>query len=76
MIATTTQFKTLKLWLPGRVVPKARPRFHGGNISLPKNYRGWKNTAYLEIITQLQGSDMEVVVRYNPCPVMIMYNIS
>jgi Holliday junction resolvase RusA-like endonuclease len=54
MIATTTQFKTLKLWLPGRVVPKARPRFHGGNISLPKNYRGWKNTAYLEIITQLQ----------------------
>ena len=48
------QVKTVKFWLPGRVVPKARPRFHGGKISLPRNYRGWKNTAYLEIISQLQ----------------------
>ena len=55
MIAfSTDQVKTVKFWLPGRVVPKARPRFNGGNISLPRNYRGWKNTAYLEIISQLQ----------------------
>ncbi len=55
MIAiSANQVKTVKFWLPGRVVPKARPRFYGGNISLPRNYRGWKNTAYLEIISQLQ----------------------
>jgi Holliday junction resolvase RusA-like endonuclease len=48
------QVKTLKFWIPGRVVPKARPRFHDGKISLPKNYRYWKNTAYLEIISQIQ----------------------
>ncbi len=55
MIAiSTNQSRTLKFWLPGRVVPKARPRFNGGNISLPRNYRGWKNTAYLQIISQLE----------------------
>jgi Holliday junction resolvase RusA-like endonuclease len=48
------QVKNFKFWIPGRVVPKARPRFHDGKISLTKNYRGWKNTAYLEIINQLQ----------------------
>jgi len=51
---SANQVKTVKFWLPGKVVPKARPRFNGGNISLPRNYRGWKNTAYLEIISQLE----------------------
>ena len=60
MIAiSTNQAKTLKFWLPGRVVPKARPRFNGGNISLPRNYRGWKNTAYLEIISQLEENGIK-----------------
>ncbi len=57
MIAiSATQIKTVKFWLPGKVVPKARPRFNGGNISLTRNYRLWKNTAYLEIISQLQSN--------------------
>ena len=57
MIAiSTTQVKIVQFWLPGKVVPKARPRFNGGNISLPRNYRGWKNTAYLEIISQLEDN--------------------
>lgn len=57
MIAISTQqVLTYKFWLTGRVVPKARPRFNGGNISLPRNYRLWKNTAYLEIIDQLQSN--------------------
>ena len=29
-----------------------------------------------EIVRKEIGSDMEVVVRYNPCPVSILYNIS
>lgn len=57
MIAISTQqVLTHKFWLTGRVVPKARPRFNGGNITLPRNYRLWKNTAYLEIISQLQSN--------------------
>jgi Holliday junction resolvase RusA-like endonuclease len=56
---STNQARTLKFWLPGRVVPKARPRFNGGNISLPRNYRGWKNTAYLEIISQLEENGIK-----------------
>lgn len=65
MIAiSATQARTLKFWLPGRVVPKARPRFNGGNISLPRNYRGWKNTAYLEIIKQLgELSDIDLPIK-------------
>ncbi len=60
MIAiSANQVKTVKFWLPGRVVPKARPRFHGGKISLPRNYRGWKNTAYLEIISQLEDNGID-----------------
>ena len=59
MIAiSANQVKTVKFWLPGNVVPKARPRFHGGKISLPRNYRGWKNTAYLEIISQLEENEI------------------
>ena len=60
MIAiASNQIKTLKFWLPGKVVPKARPRFHDGKISLPKNYRGWKNTAHLELISQLQNNGIK-----------------
>lgn len=59
MIAISTQsVLTHKFWLTGKVVPKARPRFNGGKISLPRNYRLWKNTAYLEIIDQLQSNEI------------------
>lgn len=53
MLAIPTQDKTLKFWISGKVIPKARPRFHNGHAILPCNYRVWKNTAYLEIISQL-----------------------
>ena len=53
MFVIQTQVNTLKLWISGRVIPKARPRFHAGYVLIPKNYRGWKNAAYLEIINQL-----------------------
>ena len=60
MIAISTQqVLNYKFWLTGRVVPKARPRFHGGNISLPLNYRLWKNTAHLELISQLQENGIK-----------------
>jgi len=49
----STQTSVIKFWIAGLVVPKARPRFSGGRVLLPKNYRGWKNAAYLEILSQL-----------------------
>lgn len=49
----STQNKALKFWIPGRVVPKARPRFNGSQAYLPSGYRGWKSAAYLEVLSQL-----------------------
>lgn len=46
---------SLDLWIPGRIVPKARPRFFQGKVMLPQNYRAWKNTASLEIIQQISN---------------------
>ena len=54
MLAIATQDKTLKFWISGKVIPKARPRFYNGHAILPSNYRSRKNTAYLEIISQRQ----------------------
>jgi Holliday junction resolvase RusA-like endonuclease len=33
------------LWLPGKVVPKARPRFAAGGAYLPARYRDWLESA-------------------------------
>lgn len=48
-----TQTNVLKFWIPGRVVPKARPRFNGSQAYLPSGYRGWRSAAYLEVLSQL-----------------------
>ncbi len=39
----------LKLWIPNRIVPKARPRFHQGRAMLPLNYRRWQSKTYLYV---------------------------
>lgn len=52
MVSTALQSKQIKFWIPGRVVPKARPRFSGGRTLLPANYRHWRWTAELELIHQ------------------------
>ena len=51
----STQTSVIKFWIAGLVVPKARPRFSGGRVLLPKNYRGWRNAAYLEILGQQEA---------------------
>lgn len=53
MIATSPEIETFKFWIPGKVVPKARPRFNCGQAYLPAAYRGWKNAAYLEVLSQI-----------------------
>ena len=39
----------LKLWIPDRIIPKARPRFHQGRAMLPLNYRRWQTKIYLYV---------------------------
>lgn len=50
--------QTLKLWIPGRIIPKARPRFHQGRAMLPLNYRRWQNKTYLYVEKQLRSSSI------------------
>lgn len=46
-------------WLPGKVSPKARPRFNSGQAYLPQNYRQWKKDALVEVLCQLgDGADL------------------
>lgn len=50
----------IKLWLPGIVVPKARPRFYQGKALLPLRYRRWKTSSVSQIITQCANIDTQL----------------
>ena len=39
----------LIFWVDGRIIPKARPRFHQGRAMLPLNYRRWQSKTYLYV---------------------------
>ncbi len=67
------QIKTLKFWISGKVVPKARPRFHNGRIMLPKNYRGWKNTTYFEVINHLELNNTTIELPIKKASVEIQF---
>jgi Holliday junction resolvase RusA-like endonuclease len=43
----------IQFWISGNVVPKARPRVTSRGTYLPKQYRGWRNQAEVEIYRQL-----------------------
>ena len=43
----------IQFWIPGNVVPKARPRVTSRGTYLPKQYRGWRNQAEVEIYRQV-----------------------
>lgn len=43
----------LRFWIPGRTIPKARPRVGTKRPYLPANYRCWRRLAELEIINQI-----------------------
>lgn len=44
---------TLTFFIPGGVVPKARPRVTANGTFLPPRYRAWRNHAEVEIFKQL-----------------------
>jgi Holliday junction resolvase RusA-like endonuclease len=43
----------IQFWISGNVVPKARPRVTSRGTYLPKQYRGWRNQAEVEIYRQV-----------------------
>ncbi|MCT7977240.1 RusA family crossover junction endodeoxyribonuclease [Laspinema olomoucense] len=45
--------RTLTLWIPGSVTPKARPRVTANGTFLPKRYREWRLRAEGEILMQV-----------------------
>ncbi len=45
--------RTITLWIPGSVTPKARPRVTSNGTFLPKRYREWRLRAEGEIIMQV-----------------------
>lgn len=50
----------LTLFLPGIVVPKARPRVTSNGTFLPQRYREWREMAEFEITRQLTDLDVDI----------------
>ncbi|NEP44804.1 MAG: RusA family crossover junction endodeoxyribonuclease [Okeania sp. SIO2H7] len=51
--------KTLVFYIPGNVVPKARPRVTSKGTYLPPRYRQWRNMAEVEICRQLLDMNLK-----------------
>jgi len=49
----TTTLQILKFWLPGVVVPKARPRVTRNGSYMPERYQEWQRQAQVELLLQL-----------------------
>ena len=47
----------MRYTLTGKITPKARPRLGRGGAHLPANYRDWKESAILELLTQSRPPD-------------------
>ncbi len=52
--------KIIRLYIPGKVVPKARPRVTANGTYLPPRYRTWRNQAEVEIYRQVSELNLEV----------------
>jgi len=50
--------QVIKIWLPGAVVPKARPRVTRNGTYLPRKYRDWRLLAEAEILSQVGERSM------------------
>jgi len=53
-------YPEIQFWISGNVVPKARPRVTRRGTYLPKQYRGWRNQAEVEIYRQLCDLNLSI----------------
>ncbi|MGB3511973.1 MAG: RusA family crossover junction endodeoxyribonuclease [Microcoleaceae cyanobacterium] len=49
----------INFYIPGKVVPKARPRVTANGTYLPPRYRAWRNLAEVEIYRQVSEFNLE-----------------
>lgn len=52
----------LSFTLAGRVVPKARPKYHGNQCYLPKPYRDWRESAEQELQSLVANAELSAVL--------------
>jgi Holliday junction resolvase RusA-like endonuclease len=65
----TTHLTKLKIWLPGAVTPKARPRVTANGVYFPQKYQQWRCRAEGEIICQVYGVSLPLP---NPVAVRVV----
>ncbi|MGK7920567.1 MAG: RusA family crossover junction endodeoxyribonuclease, partial [Trichodesmium sp.] len=65
--------RIIRLYLPGKVVPKARPRVTANGTYLPPRYRTWRNQAEVEIYRQVSELNLEVDLPIQKAAIFISF---
>ena len=63
----------INLYIPGKVVPKARPRVTGNGTYLPSHYRTWRNQAEVEIYRQVSELNLEASLPIQKAAISISF---
>lgn len=64
---------TIHLYIPGKVVPKARPRVTTNGTYLPSGYRTWRNQTKVEIYRQISELNLEVSLPIQKAAISISF---
>lgn len=64
---------TINFYLPGKVVPKARPRVTANGTYLPPRYRAWRNLAEVEIYRQISELNLETKLPIQKAAISISF---
>lgn len=59
---STTECLKISFFIPGNIVPKARPRVTVNGTYLPKRYRTWRNRAEGELILQIARQERPITL--------------
>ena len=63
----------INFYIPGKVVPKARPRVTTNGTYLPPRYREWRNLAEVEIYRQISELNLETKLPIKKAAVSISF---
>lgn len=66
-------YSTIHLYIPGKVVPKARPRVTTNGTYLPSGYRTWRNQAEVEIYRQVSELNLEASLPIQKAAISISF---
>jgi len=60
-------------FIPGNVVPKARPRVTGNGTFMPQRYRTWRNMAEVEIYSQLSELNLTIELPIKKASILMRF---